>query len=514
MKQESNNNLIDYKKVEEKVLEFLPNSQQGLKIVLAVALSSQIKSPVMLWMLLVGVPSSGKTDLVRLVKDCGFVYSLDNLTLNAFVSGERATEKEKVHDLLPSLDGKCLVIKDWTSIFSLDEKMTRKLLGELVGIYDKEFSKFSSRRGKISYDSYFSQLGAVTPATLNKHSQYMNIVGPRFLNYILPETSELEDDKSFELIFEGKNRNRLEIEAREIVKEYLEQISNIPFEVSLNTEGKRFLRIASELISFCRGIVITAPAKFKNDDGKEITYYEVVEKQKEKPWRALQQLIWLSKCLAFVAVRNEVSVEDLEIIKAVVLSSMPADRARALNFIKDHQGTVTANELKDALERSGRTSRRLLDELSALGVLDKDKGSGSFPNEYQINDKFKTFILKTPAEFMSSYSGGTEITHSTQTQLNLTDVEREMNDSVNESFGIKPPKNYISTNITLTSVPELPELKNLSSVELNKYYDKHVEWLEKCPSSHRTSPEFDQVMEQERHILAEITKREESNVNS
>ena len=73
----------------------------ALKLVLAVATSGKRKNRVMLWLLLVGAPSSGKTDLVRLMKDNSSVLSLDNLTLNSLISGERPTEKEKVHDLLP-----------------------------------------------------------------------------------------------------------------------------------------------------------------------------------------------------------------------------------------------------------------------------------------------------------------------------------------------------------------------------------------------------------------------------
>jgi hypothetical protein len=114
--------------VAQKVAELLPQSEVGLKLILAVTLASHYKNPVMLWMLLVGVPSSGKTDLVRLVKNVPNTLFMDNMTLNSFISGERPTEKEEVHDLLPQLAGKCWIIKDWTSIFGLDEKMTKKIM--------------------------------------------------------------------------------------------------------------------------------------------------------------------------------------------------------------------------------------------------------------------------------------------------------------------------------------------------------------------------------------------------
>lgn len=400
---------LEYQEIESKVLALLPNAQIGLKIVLAIGVSSHFLSPLMLWMLLVGVPSSGKTDLVRLIKNAENTYYLDNLTQNAFISGERATKSQKVYDLLPLIDKKCLIIKDWTSIFSLDEKMTKKLLGDLVGIYDKEFTKFSSRRGNISYKSAFSQLGCITPSTLNRHTQYMNMVGPRFLCYSMPTSTSKDADKSYESIFANADRSLIEKGARLYASSYLNQLIQKPFDIKpLSKSIQSYLRTAAELMSNCRGIVLLQSATFKNEEGEEIKYYEVSDVQIEEPWRAIQQIILLAKYLAFVIGKDEVGTEELAIIKEVVISSMPADRSQALRAIEEQGGTITAKSLADASERSARTSRRLLDELTALKVLEKVKGSGTIANDYTINEQFKNILLLDTAEFLSTYSSGTE----------------------------------------------------------------------------------------------------------
>lgn len=400
---------LSYLEVENKVRTYLPSSQTGLKIILAVAISAIFPDQLMLWLLLVGVPSSGKTDLVRLVRSSAVTYYLDNLTQNAFISGERATESQKVHDLLPLLHKKCLIIKDWTSIFSLDEKMTKKLLGDLVGIYDKEFTKFSSRRGIIRYSSTFSQLGCITPATLNKHTNYMNMVGPRFLCYSMPPTTQEERDKSFELIFSDTDRSILETEAKLYVSSYLNQLTQKTPDIKpLSENVQKYLRVAAELMSNCRGIVILQASSFKNEDDKSITYYDISDIQIEDPWRAVQQLIVMANYLAFVVGRDEVGIDELTIIKEVVISSMPADRSQALRSVKEYFGTITAKALSGSSEKSSKTSRRLLDELTALKVLEKIKGSGTIANDYTIYQNFKDFILLDPAEFLSSYASGTE----------------------------------------------------------------------------------------------------------
>ncbi len=411
------NTSLSYNEVENKVRQLLPSSQIALKLVLAVAVSSNFQNSLMLWLLMVGVPSSGKTDLVRLLKDASVTYYLDNLTQNAFISGERATKSNKVHDLLPLLDKKCLIIKDWTSIFSLDEKMTKKLLGDLVGIYDTEFTKFSSRRGNISYSSAFSQIGCITPATLNRHTNYMNMVGPRFLCYTMPITTREDEVLSYEMIFSSKDRSLVEKEARLYVSSYLNQlIQQTPNIQALSKKTQEYLRLAAKLMSNCRGIVLLQSSSFKNDEGEDVKYYEVLDVQIEEPWRAIQQLISLSKYLAFVVGKNEVGVEELGIIKEVVISSMPADRSQALRVIKEQGGEITAKLLADFSEKSTKTSRRLLDELTALKALEKIRGSGTIATDYKVRDHFRDFLLLDPTEFMSRNStSGTETPHDTGT---------------------------------------------------------------------------------------------------
>lgn len=397
---------ITYEQVEKVVLEFLPGYQTGLKLVLAVAISSQFENPNMLWLLLVGAPASGKTDLVRLIKDSNISYYLDNLTQNAFISGERATKSHKVYDLLPELKNKCLIIKDWTAIFSLDEKMTRKILGDLVGIYDNEFAKFSSRRGNITYNSSFSQLGAITPSTLNKHSKYMNTVGPRFLSYSMPEVTENDKNNSYEIIFSGKSRSALETNARKHVSAYLFKLSKQKIiKKLLDDRTKNFFKIAADLVAKCRGIVLLRVSSVRNQNGAMQNYYELDEIQIEAPWRAVQQLISLSEYLAFVADKKEVGPDELEIIQEVVLSSMPANRAQALKLLKEHGGEITAQELANLSDRSTKTSRRLLDELCALQVLEESEGSGRNSSRYSISKEFADFVLLSPTDFLSSSNG-------------------------------------------------------------------------------------------------------------
>ncbi len=81
---------------------------------------------------------------------------------------------------------------------------------------------------------------------------------------------------------------------------------------------------------------------------------------------------------------------------------MPADRAQALQILIKKQGLTTAKELSDLLDKSVKTSRRLLDELFNLNVVEKVSHSGTIATDYFVSDKFKDFLVKSTAEFLSS----------------------------------------------------------------------------------------------------------------
>lgn len=414
-----------FEELKKEVELFLPNTSIALQIMLAVATSGVRRNPVMLWVLFVGAPSSGKTELLKLIKKNRNVLSLDTLTQNSFISGERITKTNKVYDLLDQLNNTCLVVKDWTAVFSTDERQTKKIVGDLVGIYDKSFEKFSSARGKISYDAEFSHLGAITPATLNKHHNYLNMIGARFLFYSIPCLSKDAEEKSFTAIFAKEDRKIQEQKVSLLVNEYLTYLNTNPINQieQLSDDFQEYFKTAARFLARGRGIVIMQPSSFKAEDGNEITYYESSENQIEQPFRAIQQLIILAEYLAFVAGKTRIGEEELLIIKEIVIGSMPADRSQALRALKAAEnGEITAQQLKDNTDKSNKTARRLLEELCHLELVEKVKGSGTIASSYNLTEEFKQFILGTPREFMShKEDSGTETPHSID-QANLAEA--------------------------------------------------------------------------------------------
>ncbi len=358
-----------------------------IKIILAVYASTFIEKKDPIWLMIVGNPSSNKTTLVDLLSGLEDVYRIDTMTANPFSSGQRESDKPK--DLLPLLYGKCLIIKEYGAIFGRGDEVVKQLIGELVAIYDGEYSKHSPTRGTIKYESYFSHIGCVTPMALNARQRYMNAVGARFLFFRVPVLTEIEKDSNLKDVWlnsaklsKGEVGNCVKVFCN-VLKDKVKLGATPTFPENV----QNILNKMALLIARARGIVITEQNTFNTPNGHEMKHYEVVDKQVEEPFRALMQLKKLAGSLALVNGNDIVGEEELQLLRLVVLSSMHVRRADVLNvFKKGH--SFTAKKASDLLNKNYKTVKRNLDELVALEILQDEKGGNDLARAYCLKEEF------------------------------------------------------------------------------------------------------------------------------
>lgn len=349
-----------------------------LEIVLAVSAIPHVKPPV--WLFVVGAPSSGKTELVRLLRASPGVYYNDTMTENAFVSGYVRPDGSDPSDLLPLLDGKTFVCKDLTTLFSLQEDTITKLLGDLSAIYDGEFRKHTATRGEVSYESSFAFIACITPAALNRHYRYLNMIGPRFLTYRVPPLTVEQVDAGFDVFWQNSNRFAQLDALRDAVSAYSFQASQRDIaEVRTDQAAREYLKRLSKLLARGRGVIVMNRTKFKDAEGQEREWSEVTDAQIEEPWRGYQQIEALARSLALVHQRAQVTAHELDLVRRVVLASMPPARGDALAHFSDpeirERGYVVASEMGERIGSSTKAARNLLEELHALKLLRKEKVS-------------------------------------------------------------------------------------------------------------------------------------------
>lgn len=415
---------VTLKEALKAVEEILPGKKDLVKLAMATSISHLLDQKTPLWIMFVGVPSSAKTEIARLLTYYPDTYYLDALTENAFVSGAKNNNGSEPLDLLPLLNGKCFVIKDFTTTLSQREETVKKILGDLTSIYDDSFGKHSGARGTVRYHAFFSILGCVTPQAINRHQRYMNQIGPRFLFFRVPSSEEVEVDEALTVIWSFSDSKAKFEEAQKKVSAYCYQLAQKAADIQLTKESKEVqdqLNSLAKFIARARGMVITRQAEFYNSENEKVTFYEPLEVQVEEPFRALLQLRVLARALAVVSGKQEVGEEELELVKKVALSSMPADRALLLSVIATEDKFWSAKEIADQLGISHKTALRQMDELVSLKVLYKTEQGNGLANLYAIHTSLRK-VVYTSEEFMSK----SEVTETQTPHPDTNEAEKKV----------------------------------------------------------------------------------------
>lgn len=364
-----------------------------VEVILAAYISKEIEKRNPIWIMLVGNPSSNKTQLVSLLAKAQDTMMIDVMTANPFISG--LANKEKPKDLLPKLDGSCFIVKDYTSFFGRSEETVKQLLSDLVSIYDGNFSKHSGSRGTVRYDASFSHIGCVTPMGLNQRQTYMNQVGARFLTIRVPELTDEQRTHCFGIAWSSDLKGRI-TNASEAASSYVNSLCKSIRENGLQLEPvaedvRLKLNLLAELVARARGEVRTRTQKFETEEGETKTYEDVEEIQMEEPFRALHQLIALCKSLAILRGKPGVTLQEFLTAKRVALSSMPVQRAEALGVFLNEK-KVSAREAAEILKKNYKTIKRHLDQLVYLGIIERAKDSDGKTWIYQPVEKFSSLI--------------------------------------------------------------------------------------------------------------------------
>lgn len=358
-----------------------PSSHDVMEFALATATSLDIcladETP-LVWFIVVGEPGSDKTQTVLNLKESSISKFVDTLTAQSFISGyinDQTGDQPK--DLLPELDGKVLVIKDMTSLFSEREEKVKAVLGALQSIYDGAYARSIGTRGLVEYVSHFSILGCITPLALQRHQRYMSLIGSRFLiNRILPLSSEAYE-KGFYLIWKNTNRKALMKSLEKLVLEHIEDIVTTPFQLEPETTSQQdYINRLAQLLAKGRSVIYYGKSN-SSEDSQGDFQKETGQIQTEHPWRGVYQLRNLGRALTRVHGRKAVTAHELELLRRVVLSSISFNWGQVLGQFPNHKDGMTAQQCAGGIKKGEVWTRHLLKELVQVGILQGGKGQSS-----------------------------------------------------------------------------------------------------------------------------------------
>lgn len=344
------------------------DSTDAIELMLSVVLSQQMDGPP-IWMFLVSPPGGAKTETLTSLAQVPNVYMTSSLTPHALISGAN-WKGDQDPSLIPQLNGKVMVIKDFTSVLSMRDAEKDEIFGILRDAYDGRCGKVFGTGVRRSYESKFTVLAAVTPRIYDLSQQHHSL-GERFLKVTIGDNliHQSERDVIRRAIDNVERDTTMKAELQDVVASFLETQTEGAGGATLPHIPDRLIDRVVDLGRFgarLRGTV--AHDQYRPDIITSRPSAEVGT-------RLSVQLAKLAKSLALVHGRSVVNDTDMRLLRRTVLdtiSQRTEDVVRTLHLrCPTIDDVISAQDVALATRYPVATVTRMLSDLDVLGVVNR-----------------------------------------------------------------------------------------------------------------------------------------------
>jgi hypothetical protein len=370
---------------------YLPDTG-ALEFVLATVAANRLpQDPV--WGLVVGPPSSGKTELVMSTAKLPNVHLAATLSEAALLSGSPKKDRAAgaTGGLLRQIgEFGILLHKDFTSILSMHRDARAAALGALREIFDGSWTRpLGADGGRVLHWEGKAGLLAGCTQTIDSHHSVMATMGDRFLLYRVPPVERQEQAKQG--LRHGRSGAAMRRELAEAVAGLFAGIPEDAAPRELSDEDTDRLIVLADLTTAARSAIE------RDGFSREI---ELVPDM-EAPARLAKQLRCALDGLDVIGSNRSTA---WRIVTKASLDSIPAVRLAALNALLAEDGWLTTTAVENAIRYPNRRTMRTLEDLLAHGLLERD--TSSKPYKWRLGEH--------TASLMREARGSTEMSGEAQ----------------------------------------------------------------------------------------------------
>lgn len=330
------------------------------------------------WLFVVAPPGGTKTEIIRSLS-CNEIIARSSLSPHSLISGftVKSKKQEKDPSLLPLLNGKVLVIKDFTCVISMHRDAREELLGTLRDAYDGSAAKaFGSEAMTREYIAKFGVIAGVTPE-IDRIYSISQSLGERFLKYRTPvEEREIISRRATANMGKEKEMRR---ELNEAVIHFLKTIHVKDIKSSEELNDK-FVKLSC-LIAHLRSDVS------RNGYTRNVEFMP----QPEVGTRLVKQLKGLAWGIALARGKDEITEEEYDLITKIAKDTLPSKRLAILKALTDKKDFARTSEFATDTKLSTNTVKELLEDYNLLGIIDRggDESHGyTWKMKGEIEDNF------------------------------------------------------------------------------------------------------------------------------
>jgi hypothetical protein len=325
------------------------------------------------WLLVIGPPGGGKTEMILSIGGQPDVHPAATLTEASLLSGvpRRERLKDAKGGLLLQIGGfGILLCKDFGSVLSMNRDARAQVLAALREVYDGSWTRHVGSDGgrTLTWSGKIGLIAGCTPA-IDSHHAVMGSMGERFVLYRMPPIDA--DTQARRALDHVGREATMRSELAAAIDGVLASTSmaDLTWEIDDATKG-RLVSLAT-LGARCRSAVERDPYS------REITLVP----EPEAPARLARVLLRLFASLRVIGA-SEAAAWTL--VRKCALDSMPAVRRTMLEDLMRRDGVATTSQVSEATLYPISTTRRSLEDLAAHRVVDRHSNGEGRADDWRV----------------------------------------------------------------------------------------------------------------------------------
>ena len=365
--------------IEEYQKVFYLEDTSVIPLICAVTIQSAMDGdPIWIW--LVGGSSSGKTEIINAVTGVKNVRQISTLTENTFLSGFRKKDGEETSLLRQIGPTGVIVMKDFTSILSMNSEKQQAVMGQLREVFDGFITKATGTGKTLSWKGKINLIAGVTEA-IHADGEKFNKMGTRNLFYTFPEQNR---KKTTRRAMQNAGQIKfLRANIQDIFTEYIHyMISN--FDKKVITLPEDVLQDIEDLTDF---VAICTTGVVRNYRGEMELMLSA-----NMPMRHASQAIGLGT--TFMKMNDGVLPKwGKDLIYKTALDSIPKQRRMCLTVLAQYQEQTTT-EIAMKLGYETDLVGKWLADLNALKVCERRKGTDNGKNRWSMKEEYRKIVQR------------------------------------------------------------------------------------------------------------------------
>lgn len=351
--------------------------------VLAICLATKLPGD-SIWLMIVGAPSTGKTELVNIMNKVPHVHGVSTLTENTFLSSMR-NANGKENSLLHRIGAKGMILmKDYTTVVSMRAEKKEQILAQMREIFDGALKKESGNGVSQEWKGKINWIGCVTDVIYSVGGESA-AMGRRSMVYELPA---LTDDMRLDM---GRAANKIRNnigsireELQDAVNDFIKyKIDNMPKELpSLSAEMEEDLL---QISSFVTKVRTGVERDFRGT--LQLVY------ESEGLTRFNSQITKTVETMLYISDKTGVDEDYKKFAFKIGIDSIPKQRRIALMILTEY-AAVTAKGVAIKTGMPTETIRMALEELAALHIVErKPNPQGVGADHWNIKDRWRHMMI-------------------------------------------------------------------------------------------------------------------------